>query len=72
MPTKISRIGIDYHVVDEKFQGYRFHVQELFARVIEQSPDMAFILFRDRPEKLDDLFPIFSVLLRCASNNCGQ
>jgi glycosyltransferase involved in cell wall biosynthesis len=54
------RIGIDFHVIDGKFQGSRTHVLELFSRVITQSPDLEFFLFLDQPDALPALSPAFS------------
>ncbi len=54
------RIGIDFHVVDGKFQGSRTHVLELFTEVIRQSPDMQFYLFLDRPDELPEMSPAFA------------
>ncbi|MGZ9713170.1 glycosyltransferase family 4 protein [Glaciimonas sp. GNP009] len=54
------RIGIDFHVLDGKFQGSRTHVLELFSRVIAQSPDIDFFLFLDKPEILPTLSSVFS------------
>lgn len=48
------RIGIDFHVVDDKFQGSRTHVLALFARVIELARELDFFLFLARPEALAD------------------
>lgn len=53
------RVGIDFHVVDGKFQGSRTHVIELFAQAIELAPDTDFYLFLDRPDSLASLHPAF-------------
>ena len=55
-----TRVGIDFHVLDGKFQGSRTHVLELFSRVIAQSPDIDFYLFLDRPETLAKWSSAFS------------
>lgn len=47
------RVGIDFHVVDGKFQGSRTHVLELFAQVIRLSPDIDFYLFLDKTTFLE-------------------
>lgn len=49
---KKRRIGIDFHVVDGKFQGSRTHVIELFSRVITTCQDCEFFLFADDTEGL--------------------
>lgn len=49
---KTGRIGIDFHVVDGRFQGSRSHVIELFSRVIELSPDLEFFLFLNSTDYL--------------------
>ncbi|MCP5277280.1 MAG: glycosyltransferase family 4 protein [Thiobacillus sp.] len=54
------RVGIDFHVVDGKFQGSRTHVLELFAEVIRQSPDIQFYLLLDNPDELINISPVFS------------
>ena len=54
-----GKIGIDLHVVDGKFQGSRSHVIELFARVIDLSPDLEFFLFLDDINSLANLSPSF-------------
>ncbi|KAF3998165.1 glycosyltransferase family 4 protein [Glaciimonas immobilis] len=54
------KIGIDFHVLDGKFQGSRTHVLELFSRLIAQSPDIDFYLFLDKPELLLTLSSTFS------------
>lgn len=54
------RIGIDFHVVDGKFQGSRTHVIELFAEIIRQSPEIQFFLFLDRPDELPTISPAFA------------
>ncbi|QRX82861.1 glycosyltransferase family 1 protein [Glaciimonas sp. PAMC28666] len=55
-----TRVGIDFHVLDGKFQGSRTHVLELFSRVIAQSPDIDFYLFLDKPETLANWSSAFS------------
>jgi hypothetical protein len=57
---KRLRVGIDFHVVDGKFQGSRTHVIELFAQAIELAPEMDFYLFLDQPEKLPSLHTAFT------------
>lgn len=54
-----GRIGIDLHVVDGKFQGSRTHVIELYARLIELSPDFDFFLFLDNIDYLKNLSASF-------------
>jgi glycosyltransferase involved in cell wall biosynthesis len=51
-PPLRPRVGIDCHVVDDKFQGSRTHVLALFSRVIELSRDIDFFLFLARPDAL--------------------
>jgi glycosyltransferase involved in cell wall biosynthesis len=46
------RIGIDFHVVDDKFQGSRTHLLALFARVTELARELDFFLFLARPGAL--------------------
>jgi glycosyltransferase involved in cell wall biosynthesis len=46
------RIGVDFHVVDDKFQGSRTHLLALFARVVELAPELDFLLFLARPAAL--------------------
>lgn len=58
-PPRRPRVGIDFHVVDGKFQGSRSHVIELFSRVIEQRPEWDFFLFLDNVELLGNLSPAF-------------
>jgi hypothetical protein len=58
--TSPLRIGIDFHVVDGKFQGSRTHVIELFAQAIVLAPEVHFYLFLDRPESLPRIHPAFS------------
>lgn len=53
------KIGIDFHVVDGKYQGSRSHVIELFAKVIDLSTDMEFFLFLDDTEYLRNLSASF-------------
>ena len=53
------RVGVDFHLVDGKFQGSRTHILELFSRVIAISPDIEFFLFLDRPELLLNLSRVF-------------
>jgi glycosyltransferase involved in cell wall biosynthesis len=57
--TNPLRIGIDFHVVDGKFQGSRTHVIELFAQAILLAPEVQFYLFLDRPEALQKIHPAF-------------
>jgi len=49
------KIGIDFHVADGKYQGSRSHVIELFAQVIDLSPDLEFFLFLDDTDSLRNL-----------------
>lgn len=55
------RIGLDFHVVDGKFQGSRTHVIEMFSAVIKNSPDFDFVIFLDKPEILEEISPVFSL-----------
>ncbi|MBU2537745.1 MAG: glycosyltransferase family 4 protein [Proteobacteria bacterium] len=67
----MKRIGIDFHVADGKYQGSRSHVIELFARVIELSPDLEFFLFLDDTDSLRNLsasFRLKNVHLVCMSS----
>jgi glycosyltransferase involved in cell wall biosynthesis len=57
--TKRLRVGIDFHVVDGKFQGSRTHVIELFAQAIELAPEIDFYLFLAQPETLKPLHAAF-------------
>ena len=60
-PKKRSlKVGIDFHVVDGKFQGSRSHVIELFSRVIAISPEIEFFLFLDKLELLPQISPAFA------------
>jgi glycosyltransferase involved in cell wall biosynthesis len=54
------RVGVDFHVVTGKFQGSRTHLIELFSALIDQSPDIDFFLFLDKPELLSRLSSAFS------------
>jgi glycosyltransferase involved in cell wall biosynthesis len=52
MTSRRPRIGVDFHVVDGKYQGSRTHVVELFRRVIAGLPEADFFLFLDSPAGL--------------------
>lgn len=54
------RVGIDFHVFDGKFQGSRTHVIELFASLIDLSPDIDFYLFLQEVDLLRNMRPVFS------------
>ena len=54
------RIGIDFHVVNGKYQGSRTHVIGLFSRAVAMAPDVEFFLFLDRPEVFRDCSPAFA------------
>lgn len=54
------RIGVDFHVVDGKFQGSRTHVIEIFAEAIRLSPDIDFYVFLNDPSLLLNISSIFS------------
>lgn len=54
-----GKIGIDFHVVDGKFQGSRSHVIELFGQVIDLSPDLEFFLFLNDTDYLRNLSASF-------------
>jgi glycosyltransferase involved in cell wall biosynthesis len=56
-----KRVGIDFHVVDGKFQGSRTHVIELFAQTIAQAPEIDFYLFLDQPQTLINIHPAFTL-----------
>lgn len=55
-----TRIGIDLHVIDGKYQGSRTHVIEVFSRVIDMAPQYEFYLFLDNPKALASLNESFT------------
>jgi glycosyltransferase involved in cell wall biosynthesis len=57
----LERIGVDFHVVDGKFQGTRSHLIELYSRVIRDSPEIEFFLYLDRPGDLLEISPAFGL-----------
>jgi glycosyltransferase involved in cell wall biosynthesis len=46
------RIGVDFHVLDGKYQGSRSHLIGLFSELVASRPDWDFFFFLGRPEKL--------------------
>lgn len=46
------KIGVDFHVIDGKFQGSRTHLLELYSEVVRISPEFEFYFFLDRPDAL--------------------
>lgn len=54
-----SRVGIDFHVVDGKYQGSRTHVLELFSSLIRKCPDIDFYCFLDDLDNLKSISDIF-------------
>ncbi|HTU49998.1 MAG TPA: glycosyltransferase family 1 protein [Acidobacteriaceae bacterium] len=57
--NKWKRVGVDFHIVDGKFQGARRHLIELFSRVIVESPEIEFFLYSDDPGYLSSLSSAF-------------
>lgn len=55
------KIGVDFHVVDDLFQGSRTYILELFSRVISISPDMEFFLFLENVDSLPRFSSAFSL-----------
>lgn len=55
-----KKIGIDFHVVDGKYQGSRTHVINLFKELIAARDDLEFYLFLENGQSLKSISPVFS------------
>jgi glycosyltransferase involved in cell wall biosynthesis len=51
-PNRQIRVGVDFHVVDGKYQGSRSHLLGLFGEMIRLFPDYRFLFFLSDIESL--------------------
>jgi len=54
------KVGVDFHVLDGKYQGSRTHLVELFSRVVVMAPEIDFYFFLDKVEALAGCSPAFA------------
>ncbi|MFZ2857596.1 glycosyltransferase family 4 protein [Acidovorax sp.] len=52
MPTQIPKIGVDFHVIDGKFQGSRSHLLGIYAELVAMCPHYQFYFFLDQTQAL--------------------
>ncbi|MDZ7813022.1 MAG: hypothetical protein U5L74_07845 [Ideonella sp.] len=57
--SKRIRLGVDFHVWDELFQGSRSHLLGLYRAAIPLAPDIDFVFFLDQPDALRRAHPEF-------------
>ncbi len=58
-PVQRTRLGIDFHVWDELYQGSRSHLLGLYKAAIVQAPDIDFVFFLDGTASLRTLHAEF-------------
>ncbi|TDM04874.1 MAG: hypothetical protein C4K60_20745 [Ideonella sp. MAG2] len=59
-PTRRIRLGVDFHVWDELFQGSRSHILGLYRAAIALAPDIDFLFFLDGTASLQQAHAEFS------------
>lgn len=59
-PSQRIRLGVDFHVWDELFQGSRSHILGLYRAAIRLAPDIDFIFFLDGTDSLRHAHAEFS------------
>lgn len=55
------RLGVDFHVWDQLFQGSRSHLLGLYRAAIVQAPDLDFVFFLNDPDSLRRTHAEFSL-----------
>ncbi len=55
------RLGVDFHVWDNLFQGSRSHLLGMYSAAIRQAPDIEFVFFLNDPASLRNAHPEFAL-----------